>query len=217
MVGRQGGATWAIVPVKSLTSGKSRLASVLTEAQRAELITRLLVRTTRQLQATPAVDEIVVVSHDERLQVLAATGLAVWTAAEPAGAGLNAAVDVGYALARAQGAGQVLVLPADLPFVDEYDIQEMLRPAGLNGGYPLKIAICSDESQQGTNALCFAGPLPAHFDFQFGPESFSRHLAAARALPASVQIVTTPGLRFDLDTAADWGQYVARREVRLQA
>ena len=46
---------WAIVPVKPLRRGKSRLAEMLSEDERAELNSRLLTHTLETLKNTPDV------------------------------------------------------------------------------------------------------------------------------------------------------------------
>ena len=55
---------WAIVPVKPLRRGKSRLAATLTDDERAELNRMLLERTLRTLIDLKEVEEVLVVSRD---------------------------------------------------------------------------------------------------------------------------------------------------------
>src|SRR5437868_2150541 len=63
------------------------------------------------------------------------------------------------------------------------------------------VAVAPDRADVGTNALLLRPPralVPA-----FGPASFDRHRAAARARGLSVAIVRLPALALDLDTPAD--------------
>ena len=55
---------WAIVPVKPIRRGKSRLAKALTDEQRAELNKNLLVHTVDILKTLPELEQILVVSRD---------------------------------------------------------------------------------------------------------------------------------------------------------
>jgi len=64
-------ALWAIVPVKPLRRGKSRLAPVLSEEDRAELNQRLLLRTVDLLKQIPEVIDVLVVSRDSQALSLA--------------------------------------------------------------------------------------------------------------------------------------------------
>ena len=55
---------WAIVPVKPLRRGKSRLAGTLSEDKRTELNRALLEHTLETLSVVKEVDEVLVVSRD---------------------------------------------------------------------------------------------------------------------------------------------------------
>ena len=57
---------WAIVPVKPLRRGKSRLAGRLSEDERAKLNSLLLAHTLKTLTETPDIDEVLVVSRDPK-------------------------------------------------------------------------------------------------------------------------------------------------------
>ena len=62
---------WAIIPVKPLRRGKSRLAGVLSEDERTELNRSMLVNTIKTLKAVPEIDMILVVSRDPAALALA--------------------------------------------------------------------------------------------------------------------------------------------------
>ena len=64
-------ALWAIVPVKPLRYGKSRLAGVLTQDERAALNTRLLSHTVDTLRSIPEIDQVLVISRDPAALALA--------------------------------------------------------------------------------------------------------------------------------------------------
>ncbi len=56
---------WAIVPVKPLQRGKSRLAEVLTQEERLDLNRRLLAHTMDTLTAIPEIEHVLVISRDQ--------------------------------------------------------------------------------------------------------------------------------------------------------
>ena len=62
---------WAIVPVKPLLIGKSRLGSVLSGEERARLNRMLLERTLGVLKDTPSIDGSLVVSRDPEVLAIA--------------------------------------------------------------------------------------------------------------------------------------------------
>ena len=64
---------WAIVPVKPLRRGKSRLAGTLSEDERAELNRILLQHTIQTLTDLKEIEQVLVVSRDSSALALAVT------------------------------------------------------------------------------------------------------------------------------------------------
>ncbi|HNS37332.1 MAG TPA: hypothetical protein PKM01_06080, partial [Anaerolineaceae bacterium] len=62
---------WAIVPVKPLRRGKSRLAGVLSEDERALLNMTMLGNILMTLTSVPQIDSVLVVSRDPAALALA--------------------------------------------------------------------------------------------------------------------------------------------------
>jgi 2-phospho-L-lactate guanylyltransferase len=196
---------WAIIPVKSLNESKRRLANVLSAAERANLIHRFLIHTLAALNQSELIDQILVVSSDER--VLATARLhGAEVLVETAVQGLNPAVTQAVQYAVNAGATAVLILPADLPFIQTKDVAIMVRE-GLNGRHPLPhLTICSDDKGKGSNALLISPPIP--FTFHYGPDSFAQHVQEAAQRGLAVHIIENePNLQFDLDTEEDWQKY----------
>ena len=66
---------WAIVPVKPLRRGKSRLSGVLSDDQRAALNKKLLIHTLNTITSLPELAQVLVVSRDpEALAIARAQG-----------------------------------------------------------------------------------------------------------------------------------------------
>jgi 2-phospho-L-lactate guanylyltransferase len=193
-------SVWAIIPVKPLHDSKRRLAHILSADERAELIHRFLRHTLTVLNQSAAIDRILVISSDE--QVLATTRLhGADVLVETAVHGLNPAVTHAAQFAAAAGATAILILPADLPFIEREDVAIMVREKR----YGRNLVICSDDKGYGTNALLIS---PPHgFTFHYGANSFQHHLHEANQRGLDPQIVHAPGLKFDLDTEEDWKKY----------
>lgn len=214
--------TWAIIPVKPLRYGKSRLAHVLSPDERAELTTQMLHHTLQTLDDVSEIYRTLVISRDPSALKLARQ-YGAYTYGEGDKQDLNLALTRAAHIAAARNASGVLILPADLPLVTAEDVRMMLagvtptlssgRNTNSHGnghlGYRLsrKVAICPDKNEDGTNAL-YVSP-PVGFEFSYGDGSFQRHLREAQRLGIPARIVHAPGLKFDLDTEEDWQTYKA--------
>lgn len=212
--------TWAIIPVKPLRYGKSRLAHILSPDERAELTTTMLNNTLWVLKNVPAIYRTLVISRDPAALKLARQHDA-FTYGEGDKQDLNLALARAAHIAAAREASGILILPADLPLLSTDDVEMMLagvrRKASTykvgNGNEAFSyrpartVAICPDRNEDGTNAL-YVSPAVG-FEFSYGDGSFQRHLQEAQRLGISCRIVHAPGLKFDLDTEEDWYTYQA--------
>lgn len=193
-------STWVIIPVKPLHESKRRLAHILSADERAALIQRFLAHTLAVLQQAEVIDRVLVISSDEWALATARNhGAAVLV--ETAVHGLNPAVTQAVQFAADEGATAVLILPADLPFIQTEDVAIMVTTGSSSPG----AVICPDDKNSGTNAL-FISP-PNGFTFHYGVNSFQRHLQEAHRHGLAPTIVHAPGLEFDLDTEKDWHHY----------
>jgi 2-phospho-L-lactate/phosphoenolpyruvate guanylyltransferase len=180
----------ALVPVKAGGTGKQRLAQSLTHVQRAELIRLMLAEVLSALAATPAIDEVLVLSH-ERGHVPPS----IEVVSDP-GCGLNASLQGMLPALAARGATRLTILFADLPLVSAADVAALL---GAARGHT--IALAPDHAGTGTNALTL--PLPSSFQLKFGPGSFAAHLEEAARVGLTVATVRRAGLACDIDEPAD--------------
>lgn len=197
--------TWAVIPVKSLRQTKSRLAPVLTAQQRAALTQSLLRRTLAVLAATTVRGAVVVTQDVTVAQLAQRHGADV--VAEPVDEQLNGAVQVGVQQVRARRGAQALILPSDLPLLTPAAVTALVTAVSP----PVRMAICSDERQQGTNGLIV--PTAVSFQFQYGKSSFWRHLQEAERRRLPLCVIAHPHLQFDLDTPEDWRAFVDCRQV----
>lgn len=188
-------SVWAVLPVKSLVEGKSRLEGELDLGERVELNFGFFMNTARALLEAPSIDGLCVVSKDTRVLREAETMGALTV--EEVGTNLNSALDQARSVLAARGIHQILVLPADLPLVQPTCIEAVMlrRKAGLH------VILVPDRHMQGTNLLYLD---PAEdFDFCFGEASFQKHLSQAKEKGREVEIVRSQELSFDVDTPED--------------
>ncbi len=187
---------WAIVPVKPLRRGKSRLAEVLSEDERTRLNRMFLERTLQVLGQTPGVGQKLVVSRDPAALAIAREFNAR-TLLEDGAQLLNLALERATAVALAYGARGVLILPADIPLSTREDIQTVLEAAKRHPS----ITIVPDRREDGTNALLVVPP--GRFKYHYGPNSFQVHCQLARQNGMHVEVLRSPNLGLDLDTPDD--------------
>ena len=192
--------TWAIVPVKSLQHGKSRLASVLSAEDRALLTAKMLRHVVTTLQSISRIDEILVVSRDESIRQLAVELDTQLFAEEDPSSNLNAALAASAEMAWQKGVETLLIVPSDLGLIEAGDVRTILNQEG-------NVVLCPDTKFDGTNALLLRR-LPG-FRFRYGDESFMKHLEESARLGQTAQVVYADSIEFDLDTPADWQKYQA--------
>ena len=187
---------WAIVPVKPLRRGKSRLAGTLTEDERTELNQSLLKHTIETLSGLKEIEQVLVVSRDPHALTIARNHGAR-TVLEDGQPQLNTALKRATVVAQVYATRGVLVLPADLPLISPDDIRELVNRAVD----PPVVVIAPDRHQKGTNALLIS---PAGLiEYDFGENSFQRHCERVKKAGARLEIVNLPSLGLDLDLPED--------------
>ena len=187
---------WAIGPVKPLRRGKSRLANVLSEEERADLNRKLIVHTIDTLTEIPEIEQVLVVSRDQGALALAREHGAR-TVQENGAPQLNIALARATVVAKNYVTRGVLIVPADLPLISAEDVRAMLEKVQN----PPVVVVAPDRHHQGTNALlvCPVGLI----DYDFGPDSFHRHCDRAQEAGARLEICELPSLALDVDLPED--------------
>ena len=188
----------AVIPVKSLAHGKTRLAGFLDDADRAALNASLLDHALDLAEVFPGLSNTIVVSADKRVLEIAKSRGALGL--RETNSGLNPAIELGMTAARNNRARAILVLPTDLPIATAEDLLALV-------GGPPGMTIAADRRGFGTNALCV--PTSEDFTFRFGDDSFVAHLEEAQLSGLSAHIVHRPNLSFDIDTPDDYRHWKA--------
>lgn len=174
-----------LIPVKAFHLAKTRLAPAVDAPTRARLARSMAERV---LAAAAPLPVAVVCEDDEVADWAASLGAQVLRAP---GVGLNQAVAKGRAALQEAGFQRVAVVHSDLPAAR--DLASVVAFAGFS--------LVPDRRRDGTNVLCLpSGPA---FPFSYGPGSFQRHLAAARASGLPVRVLEPFELTADVDLPDD--------------
>jgi 2-phospho-L-lactate/phosphoenolpyruvate guanylyltransferase len=202
-------AIWAIVPVKPLRRGKSRLAGLLSEEQRTRLNRYLLEHTLIILNDISDIEHTLVVSRDPSALALTRF-MGGRTVLEDGAPQFNTAIKRATIVAQAQGARAVVVIPADLPLLEPFDIKDLL----IQGRNPPVVVIAPDRRLDGTNCL-FVNPAGL-IDYGYGPGSFQRHSKSASEVGAKLKVVQSYNLGLDLDLPEDLELVGGLKGLRLE-
>ena len=193
------GGIWALVPVKRLDRAKSRLSDILDPGERKALARAMLCDVLGTLSRVDGLSGILVVTGDAEVASIAAS-FGATVISDPIEDGINGAVRHGMHWLDAEHESGAVVVPGDVPFVTVAELNSVLTALRSS---PVVIAPALRDG--GTNVLAVAPPLllrPA-----FGPDSFARHVAAARALGIEPTTLLLEGAGHDIDVAADLAFY----------
>jgi 2-phospho-L-lactate/phosphoenolpyruvate guanylyltransferase len=196
----------ALVPVKTLTTAKSRLAPYLSQHQRESLVLDMLHHVLHVLLDSSLLERVSVVSPDPRVLAQAKTWGAQALMEEQNGH--NAALQAAALREQTTGATAILTVSADLPLLCTSDIQALVEQSNQ-----YQVVLGSSLDSSGTNALLVRPPLA--LPYLFGPDSLHRYLNASKQKQLSSVVLRRIGLAFDLDTIGDLRELqVLRSESR---
>ena len=205
-----------VLPVRSATGGKARLGGVLDPEERSTLILGMLLHELAVLGSWRRAEAVHLVTPDASLLALPSDPRV--RPIRQRSDGLNGGLVDGRRAAVAAGATAILVLPADLPLLAEEALERLVDAADAaltaGSGRPL-VVLAPADAGDGTNALLLSPP--DAIEPCFGRASLERHLRAAAAADASIQLVVDPALGFDLDAPEDLERLDPDRLAELEA
>ena len=189
--------TVAVLPVKRFAAAKQRLAEDFAAGTRRAIVEAMITDVLIGLRRSKQIDQVLVVTGDPAVEALA-HGYDAHTVHDPEDTGHSKAAIVGVREAIARGARRVLLVPGDCPAIDPKQVDALVARAA--GGGP-SVVVVPDRHGTGTNALLLTPP--DVMEPSFGPGSRRRHVDAAEAAGARVEVDEIPSLVLDVDTAAD--------------
>lgn len=196
-----------LVPVKNLSAAKQRLAGVLDQPARTMLAQAMLadvlaVLNEWQISRKVSQSEGALVTSDPFAVKLAAEyGFEVIP--DPDNPGETSAIEMATRVCAERGVEWTLVIPADIPLIQAWELDEILRHAPEEGS-----VLVPAGDGRGTNAA-FRRPADL-FPLRFGNDSFMPHHAAAQATGKSCVVLNLPGIAVDVDNPEDLQQLLSR-------
>ena len=188
-------STRAILPIKSFTDAKQRLATDLSPGPRKALAEAMFSDVLTALRRCTGVAEVVVVSSDNSAQRIAGGHGAI--VLEDRGVGHSEAALLGIQHALEAQVARVLLVPGDCPLLDPKELDELLSRSERQR----EAVIIPDRHGTGTNALLLCPP--DALKPSFGVGSCQRHAEHAQAAGTPYEIVQIPTLALDIDTGED--------------
>ena len=130
---------------------------------------------------------------------------------DPDDPGETGAIEMATRICFERGADSTLVIPADIPLIQAWELEEILKHAPAAGSVLVPAA-----DGRGTNA---AFRRPANlFPLRFGNDSFKPHHAAAKATGKPCVVLNLPGIAVDVDNPSDLQELISLPgETRAQA
>jgi 2-phospho-L-lactate guanylyltransferase len=122
--------------------------------------------------------------------------------ADPANPGETGAIEIATRDCIERGASSTLVIPADIPLTQSWELEEIMKHAPPEGS-----VLVPAGDGRGTNAVLRR---PANlFPLRFGNDSFKPHHAAAQATGRPCVVLQLPGIAVDVDNPPDLQQLLA--------
>ena len=184
-----------LVPIKETLLAKQRLASVLDQPSRTQLAHAMLHDVLSAVQDWKNRPGVGVVTSD-RYAIGLAEKFGFDIIADAENPGETGAIEMATRVCVERGEESTLVIPADIPLVEAWELDEIVRCAPREG-----TVLVPAGDGRGTNA---AFRRPANlFPLRFGNDSFQPHQVAAEAAGRPCIVLRLPGIAVDVDQPSD--------------
>ncbi len=185
---------FAIVPVKSLSEAKRRLANHLDPEERKALVLAMLDDVLTSLGKSRSFPETYIVSPDLSLERTARNHRVGFIRQN--GAGLNAAIRQALRYLARSKVSSVTTILADLPLAKPSDFTELMR---ISDHSPR--VVLAPSLKGGTNVMLRSPP--NLIKTSYGRWSYAKHLRVSQGKNVPVYSISNPRLSFDVDTIED--------------
>jgi 2-phospho-L-lactate guanylyltransferase len=180
-----------LIPVKSLTTAKQRLASVLDQERRSQLAEAMLRDVMMAAAGLLGRIDVALVTGDARARALAAEfGFVVID--DSRNESETAAIEMATAWCEQRGYDTTVVVPGDIPLITSGELQRVLDAAPAEGA-----VFVPAYDRRGSN--CILRRPAAIIPLRFGNDSFLPHCEAMRKTGRELVVLEMPGIGLDVD------------------
>ena len=180
-----------LIPVKSLTTAKQRLAAALDQERRSQLAEAMLRDVMTAAAGALGRIDVALVTGDARARALAAEfGFLVID--DPRNESETAAIEMATAWCEQRGYDTTVVVPGDIPLITSGELQRVLDAAPAEGA-----VFVPAYDRRGSN--CILRRPAAIIPLRFGNDSFLPHCEAMRKTGRELVVLEMPGIGLDVD------------------
>jgi 2-phospho-L-lactate/phosphoenolpyruvate guanylyltransferase len=182
-----------LLPVKAFSNAKQRLAPAMDPATRSGLARAMCTDVLNALARTHVPERVILfTAADEVVEMARPFGFDI--VFERSVDGHSAAVNHMVSELLVSSA-RILSIAIDLPRLVPSEIDFALDAASE------PVTLIPSRDWTGTNGVVFISP--AHIAMEYGEGSFRRHLSKAAAAGHRADVMSLPGIAFDIDTLED--------------
>jgi 2-phospho-L-lactate guanylyltransferase len=180
-----------LIPVKSLTTAKQRLASVLRQERRSQLAEAMLRDVMTAAAGVLGRIDVALVTGDVRARALAAE-IGFLVIDDSCNESETAAIEMATAWCEQQGYDTTVVVPGDIPLITSDELRRVLDAAPPEGA-----VFVPAYDRRGSN--CILRRPASIIPLRFGNDSFLPHCEAMRKTGREPVILELPGIGLDID------------------
>ena len=192
---------WAVIPINSFLKTMTRLSKILDQNKRIELTKIMADQMINYLANIPEIEKIVLLTNESKW-VKTYHNNKIIHRKDKASIDLKENINQTADWLHQQGVKRMLYVSIDLPFALKEDLSELINQ------HTKGLTIVEAKKDGGTNALII--DLSYSMRFQFGKNSFEKHVRQAKSLEIQTKELQIEGLSFDLDNIDDWNDLIDR-------
>ncbi len=186
----------AVVPIRDIATSKSRLADILAGDERKALVAAMAQDVIMALKNCPAIDHVIVATDDPQAGRLAKKlNCKVWPQGQRAG--LSATMNHAASRLKSRHVSTMLSVHADLPLANAAAFGHLMKHLENSP----HVLIVPSPIDGGSNVIVTTPP--DMLTFQYGHDSYHRHLDYCQSRGIPVITVRDDDLGVDIDTKAD--------------
>ena len=180
-----------LIPVKSLTTAKQRLAAALDQGRRSQLSEAMLRDVMTAAAGVLGRIDVALVTGDARARALAAE-FSFLVIDDRRNESETAAIEMATAWCEQRGYDTTIVVPGDIPLITSGELQRVLDAAPAEGA-----VFVPAYDRRGSN--CILRRPASIILLRFGNDSFLPHCEAMRKTGRELVVLEMPGIGLDID------------------